>query len=137
MDAVKRGSIFHRFFTTTTPPKDKFFVVVGEDGDDYVGYFFINSNINRFIERNQAMYDMQMPLLPRDYSFLDHQSYIDGSKLSKLNKSILLEELANRITTYKGRLKGEDIIRLISAVQRSPLFSAKEKKCICGNSAEK
>ena len=46
MKAVRRGDIFHRFFQTTTPPKNKFFVIVGEDVNNYVGYFFINSNIN-------------------------------------------------------------------------------------------
>lgn len=37
--AINRGDIYHRFFTTTIPPKDKFFVIIGEDEKNYVGYY--------------------------------------------------------------------------------------------------
>lgn len=127
MKAVRRGDIFHRFFQTTKPPKSKFFVIVGEDEDNYVGYFFINSNINRFVARNEDMNNMQLPIKPEDYSFLTHLSFIDAHELSILKKSDLLNELSNGITQMKERLKQADLEMLLDAAKNSPLFSAKEK----------
>lgn len=68
--AINRGDIYHRFFITTIPPKDKFFVIIGEDEKNYVGYFFINSNIPRCVVQNEEKYSMQFPIKTSDYSFL-------------------------------------------------------------------
>ena len=127
MKAVRRGDIFHRFFQTTMPPKHKFFVIVGEDENNYVGYFFINSNINRFVARNEEMNNMQFPIKPADYPFLVYQSFIAGHELATLSKSDLIAELSNGITQLKGRMKPEDLEMLLNAANQSPLFSPKEK----------
>lgn len=127
MKAVRRGDIFHRFFQTTTPPKPKFFVIVGEDENNYVGYFFINSNINRFVARNEEMNNMQFPIKPADYPFLDYQSFIAGHELATLPKSDLIAELSTGTTQLKGRMKPEDLEMLLNAASQSSLFSPKEK----------
>lgn len=90
MKAVRRGDIFHRFFNGTTPPKNKFFVVVGEDDEYYVGYFFINSNINSYVQRHEHMFNMQMPLYVSDYPFLQHTSFVAAHSLAKIAKRALL-----------------------------------------------
>lgn len=128
MKAVNRGDIYHRYFSTTTPPKNKFFVIVGEDIDCYVGYFFINSNINSYVARNQEMSNMQLPIKPTDYPFLDHLSFVDGHALSILKKSDLIEELSNGKAKFKGRLSEDDVTMLLNAALSSPLFSRKEKE---------
>lgn len=127
MRAVRRRDIYHRYFTTTVPPKYKFFVIVGEDEEHYFGYFFINSNINAFVRRDEAKYDMQMALKPEDYPFLDHLSFVAAHELSMLRKETLIRELSEGKTQIKGRLKEEDWIALRDAVLHSPLFSAREK----------
>lgn len=128
MKAVKRGDIYHRYFTTTKPPKNKFFVIVGEDAENYVGYFFINTDINPFIERHKEMFDMQMPIKCADYAFLDHQSYVAGHELSLLRKTDLIDELSTGTTKMKGRMKDDDMEMLLDAALRSPLFSQREKE---------
>lgn len=128
MNAVNRGDIYHRYFTTTIPPKYKFFVIVGEDDENYVGYFFINSNINRFIANNEAMYNMQMPVKPEDYTFLNHVSFVDGHELATLRKIDLIHELSTGATQMKGRMRNEDMTMLLDAALNSPLFSEKEKE---------
>lgn len=127
MNAAKRGDIFHRYFSTTKPPKYKFFVIIGEDEDKYVGYFFINSNINDYIRRNDEMFNMQMPIKPNDYEFLDHLSFIDAHELSILKKSDLIKELSVGTTQMKGHLNADDLDRLLDAALVSPLFSEREK----------
>lgn len=128
MRAVKRGDIYHRYFETTKPPKYKFFVVVGEDQDSFIGYFFINSNINKYIERNQEMFNMQLSISPDKYSFLNHLSFIDGHALSKLPKNKIIQELSEGKTIYKGVMLKEDIDILLKAALESPLFTQAEKK---------
>ena len=128
MKAVNRGDIYHRYFSTTIPPKNKFFVIVGEDNDCYLGYFFINSNINSYVARNEEMCNMQLPVKPTDYPFLTHVSFIDGHALSILRKSDLIDELSDGKAQYKGRLSDDDIAMLLDAALSSPLFSRKEKE---------
>ena len=128
MGAIKRGDIYHRYFTTTKPPKYKFFVIVGEDEDNYVGYFFINSAINPTILRNQRMLDMQMPISPTTYPFLYLCSFIAGHQLSKIRKNELIAELYEGIAQYKGKMTKDDMSMLLDAALQSPLFSAKDKK---------
>lgn len=127
MQAIRRGDIYHRHFSTTIPPKDKFFVIVGEDETHYVGYFFVNSNINNFVARNEKMVAMQLPIKPSDYPFLTHLSFVAGHQLSVLPKSDLIRELQSGRAQYKGRMSSEDMEMLLSAALQSPLFSEKEK----------
>lgn len=127
MQSIKRGDIYHRHFTTTNPPKGKFFVVVGEDSNNYVGYFFVNSNINNFVARNSKMMEMQMSIKPTDYPFLTHLSFVAGHQLSVLPKMELLKEIQCGKAQYKGRMNEEDMDMLLRAALQSPLFSDKEK----------
>lgn len=128
MQAIKRGDIYHRFFTTTQPPKDKFFVIVGEDAEYFIGYFFINSTINAFIQRHETMWTMQFPLKPSDYPFLSHLSFVAGHQLAKLPKEELLQELYSGKAQYKGRMSEGDMGLLLNAARNSPLFSEREKE---------
>lgn len=127
MRAVRRGDIYHRHFASTNPPKDKFFVIIGEDERNYLGYFFINSNINNFVLRNEAMVNMQLPIKPSDYPFLTHQSFIAGHQLATLNKDDLIRELSTGVTQYKGRMQANDMQMLLDAALASPIFSPREK----------
>lgn len=127
MKNVFRGAILHRWFSTTIPPKDKFFVIIGEDETRFVGYFFINSNINRFVQRCPAFFEMQMPIKQSDYPFLRYDSFIGAHELNMIDKSELMTELNTGATTLKGQMKLEDMDRLLAAARASELFSPYEK----------
>lgn len=128
MKAARRGDIFLRRFTSTKPPKDKFFVVVGEDESGLVGFFFINSNINQFVQRRQLMLDMQMPIKPENYGFLKYFSYVAGHELLYISKETLISELESGAMKMKGRLSEADLDMLLDAALSSPLFSEHEKQ---------
>lgn len=81
----------------------------------------------KIIANNKAMYDMQMPVKPENYTFLDHVSFVDGHKLSTLRKIELINELSTGATQMKGRMRNEDMTMLLDAALNSPLFSEKEK----------
>lgn len=126
MKGICRGTILHRMFETTTPPKPKFFVIIGESETHVIGYFFINSNINNYVQRRK-FYDMQMPIKRNEYSFLKYDSFIGAHELNMIDKSLLAEELASGETSIKGCLNIEDMDRLLEAAKASDLFSPYEK----------
>lgn len=101
MKGICRGTILHRMFETTTPPKPKFFVIIGESETHVIGYFFINSNINNYVQRRK-FYDMQMPIKRNEYSFLKYDSFIGAHELNMIDKSLLAKELASGETSIKG-----------------------------------
>ena len=127
MGDICRGTILHRLFQTTTPPKPKFFIVIGESETHIVGYFFINSNVNRFVQRNEAFFEMQMPIKRSDYPFLRYDSFVGAHELNMIDKSVLSTELGTGATTIKGRMKLEDVNRLLATARTSDLFSQYEK----------
>ena len=128
MRAVSRGDIYHRYFSTTTPPKHKFFVIVGETDKAFVGYFFINSNINRYVARNKYMQDMQFPVKAEDYPFLEYTSFIAGHELAYLDKQDLIDELSIGKAQFKGRLQEQHVDMILKTALHSPLFSERDKE---------
>lgn len=50
----------------------KFFVVIGVSSDSVAGFFYINSEINRFINNKDEQLLMKYPLFQCDYNFLSH-----------------------------------------------------------------
>ena len=123
MKSIGRGSILHRWFLSTTPPKNKFFVVIGEDENRIIGYFFINSNVSKFISRNSRYLEMQMHIKRSDYPFLSHDSFIDAHELKYLDKADIMAELQSGKTTHKGTLADEDMERLLASLRESALYS--------------
>ena len=107
----------------------KFFVVIGENSDNIVGFFFINSNINKIISSKQDFLDMQVIIKHEDYpEILKYTSFIDCHRLRHIPKSKLEKQLENKKASYKGKLKQEDIDRIIETLLTSDLFSNVEKK---------
>lgn len=123
MKSIRRGSVLHRWFGSTTPPKNKFFVVIGEDENRIIGYFFINSNVSKFISRNSRYLEMQMHIKRSDYPFLSHDSFIDAHELKYLDKADIMAELQSGKTTHKGTLADEDMERLLASLRESALYS--------------
>ena len=123
MKSVRRGSILYRWFHSTTPPKNKFFVVIGEDENRIIGYFFINSNVSNFISRNSRFFEMQMHIKRSDYPFLSHDSFIDAHELKYLDKAEIMAELKSGKTIHKGTLDDEDMERLLASLRESILYS--------------
>jgi len=124
---IKRGHIFH-CYNIENVEHGKFFVVIGEDKDNYVGYFFINSNINPYINRKPELFEMQMPIKRSIYpSFLKYDSYISCHKISKIPKNKFSEQIGSGIMQYKEHLTKDDEERLLDALRNSDLYSNEVK----------
>jgi hypothetical protein len=127
MSLIKRGTILHRYFNNTIPPKSKFFVVIGENENNIVGFFFVNTDINNYLKHNRLYFDMQMSVKRSVYGFLNYDSFIDAHELKLIDKTLLHNEITSGNTTFKGCLTRDDIELLLNALRESKLFSSIEK----------
>lgn len=123
---VYRGQILHSDIFENIDHA-KFFVVIGVSSDSIAGFFYINSEINSFINNKDEQLLMQYPLFQCDYSFLSHDSYICATNIVKLPKSIIVESIKSKRTKAVASLQPEHLEAILQKVRNSRLFSKKEK----------
>ena len=124
--SIARGTIFH---STIFEDIDhgKFFVVIGENESELVGFFFINSRINQFISNKEEMLNLQIPIAPESYGFLTHESYLNCASLTTIDKNKLASSIASGQTSIKGSLSRADINSVLEKVRSSKLYSKVER----------
>lgn len=93
--------------------KEKRFVIIGKSEDKVVAALLINSEINQNLFLRIGPY--QHLIRAEQYSFLDHDSYIDGYSLREFTVSRVLES-----ATYLGTIDPEDLSESIKHVCESP-----------------
>jgi hypothetical protein len=126
--SIQRGIIFiaQKIKSIDHP---KLFVLIGENDNECVGYFFINSNINSFIASRPDFMNMQMPLKHSNYKdFLKHDSFISCHELIKIKKYNLIERICNGTFEYRGQLNDDDLELLMHHLRNSDLYSKIEKE---------
>ena len=121
---VYRGQILHSDIFENIDHA-KFFVVIGVSSDSVAGFFYINSEINRFINNKDEQLLMQYPLFQCDYSFLSRDSYICATNIVKLPKSIIVESIKSKRTKAVASLQPEHLEAILQKVRNSRLFSKK------------
>jgi hypothetical protein len=83
-DYLAAGSIIFEFVYTTTPPKPKYYIIIGISEDKVaLGTVFINSEINKHIFPTQKLKELHVLMPKEDNPFLDHDSYIDCSDIKE------------------------------------------------------
>ena len=93
--------------------KEKRFVIIGKDGDTVVAALLINSNINENLFMQIGPY--QHLISSEQYSFLDHDSYVDGYLIREFSAARVLES-----ADYLGSLLPEDVLESIQRAVESP-----------------
>lgn len=102
--------------------RNKFFIVLGFDNDgNVIGGLVINSKINYKLP--PSVTDYQLPVSVEQFPFLEHNSFINCSKIivakrSKFNK-----------TTYRGEISNTEMMELIiNTVKESPTVNKMQLK---------
>jgi hypothetical protein len=125
--AVVRGAILHSEVFDFVD-HGKLFIVLGEDEDKLVGFFFINSRISRYISRNPRFYAMQMEIKRSNYpNILDYNSFVGCHELMTLPKGDLVKQLKEGDVQIRGCLNGDDVNLMLEAVRDSDLFTEQQK----------
>ncbi|MBQ9639140.1 MAG: hypothetical protein IJV22_06260 [Bacteroidales bacterium] len=122
---ISRGTILHSTVFNYID-HGKFFVIIGESEEKYVGFFFINSDINP-INRKPEQLKMQYLLHKADYAFLRYDSYLCCTQVSTIPKAELEASIASGATSVKGILREEHMDDVLGMVRKSKLFSLAEK----------
>lgn len=124
---IRRGTILHSDIFEDID-HGKFFVIIGVDGDDIAGFFFINSNIHRSIMGKPEQLAMQYQLRHKDYNFLRYDSFLCATNVVVRSKSELTESITAGRTTIKGELRKRHLEDVLGMVRDSRLFSKVEKR---------
>jgi hypothetical protein len=83
-DRLSVGSVIFEYVTTTKPPKDKYYVVVGISDDKIaLGTVYINSEINPNLFTNTNLKKLHISLSATDNPFLKRDSFIDCSSINE------------------------------------------------------
>ena len=99
---------------------DKWIVIIGFSKDDIiVGSLLVNTHPNKF---SKELGDIQFPLLPKDYEFLDYKSWLDCSGVFRISRSKIF-----KYGGYCGKMKNEDW-KLIWETLRGTEFISDEEK---------
>lgn len=125
--SIGRGDIYH---SDNFPFIDhgKFFVVIGENAEEIVGSFFINSNIRNFLMTKPKLLALQVGLGYEEYPFLTRNSYLDCSQIIRISKRDLSADLESGVASYRGKLSAEDMDTVLELVRSSEVFSPAEKE---------
>lgn len=119
---IDRGTILHSTMFENID-HGKFFVIIGVSTDYVAGFFFINSNINKYIESKPKQFAMQYPMRKADYAFLRYDSFLSAVRIEKISRSYLTETIQSGITTFVGTIKREHMEELLEKARTSELFS--------------
>ena len=102
--------------------RDEFFIVLGFDNEgNVIGGLVINSKINYKLP--PSVTDYQLPVSVEQFPFLEHNSFINCSKIivakrSKFNK-----------TTYRGEISDTEMMELIiNTIKESPTVNKMQLK---------
>lgn len=124
---IQRGQILHSDIFASID-HGKFFVVMGVSEDEIVGFFYINSDINRLINTKEEQLQMQILIKKDDYSFLSHDSFICATNIVRFPKSQMIESIKNQRTMHVDTLHKADMEVLLDKVRNSRLYSKHDKE---------
>lgn len=123
---VDRGNFFHGTFEFVE--HGKFFVIIGINEDDEIGYFLINTNVNERVIRTHEERALQISISPSEYQFLDHISFINCARMLTMSKATLITLLQSAKVQYKDTLRDAHLADILQRLNASPLYSVREKQ---------
>lgn len=113
----------------TVPPKPKFLLLTASK--EALLYFFpINSKINNYILIREELLKCQVTIEKNKHSFLKYDSFIDCSRLIKLYRAAIINQINSQKNRIKDFLHYETKQEVISAIAFSPTISPNDKKLI-------
>jgi len=123
------GSILYLSCSFTTPPKEKFVVLVSLDPEPVV--FMINSEISRWLQDRPALRDCQVTIHQQDHLFLSYDSYIDCTQaVRKFTAQDLERQLVQDLGKIKGKITLHEREAVLYSVQNCRTLESKLKSFI-------
>ncbi len=102
---------------------DKFYIIAGVSGDKYcICSVVINSRINQFIQKRPRLLARQVLILKENYTFLDHDSYINCANPLKGES----EKFKENSFEFRDSLIPSDLKKVIDNIKASGALSQDE-----------
>jgi hypothetical protein len=135
---LKPGCLIHLFCDFTSPPKNKFVVLVHVDyEEDLLLCFIVNSEISSFIRNNPVLSRSQVDLKQTDYKFFIQDSHLDcSSVIDDFKIDAVIDHLIQMPNDYKCVLTENDIFEIIQVVNSSETISDYDKNLIINSLGE-
>ncbi len=92
-------------------------------GADETRACVINSSVSHFIQSRPKLLQCQVAMSAAAHGFMDHDSYVDGSRTWIYDTESVVEELMNHTDWILGMATADLCDRLITAFRRSPNLS--------------
>lgn len=120
--SIKRGAILHSHMFRYIG-HGKFFLVVGVSEEKMAGFFFINSQINDYILRNNRLLNAQVMIRKDDYNFLSHDSFISAIRFTEIKVDEIVDSINRNETKFIEDIKEDDLEKVLEIVRTSNLFN--------------
>ena len=127
--ALVVGTLVRSPVLDTTPPKFKFWVVIGfADEGAEMGVVYLNTQPNAFIQRNSVLAALQMPVRHDGRNLVDYDCYADCTELKRKSTAAIQQQLADEPAYVRGVLQPAELAVLLAALRSSPKISPRDKK---------
>lgn len=136
LESVRRqmvpGYVFYLYCKFTTPePKNKYLLLVCSEP---LLFLVINSEKRDLVRSNKRWDDVQIPLLKQEYTFLDHDSWIDCVDSVPTDdmprENVEQQVLADMTRIQEPRLTNDKMEAVMDAVANSPGFIPQDQSLI-------
>lgn len=124
---IGRGTILH-YTGFQNIDHGKFFVVLGVYNERIAGFSFINSSINPRVIRGHEQLELQYPMRPCDYPFLDHLSFLCASDIEQYEISDLISQYDSGKVKVISQMKPEHLQEILEACRNSRIIRKADKK---------
>ena len=122
------GRLLHLFCDFTTPPKEKFLALACINPDPW--FFIINSDINDYVRKKPYLEKCQVRIDVANHTFLDHDSYIDCTRLHRIPATEIHRQLGADFNRIKTVLSQNVKANVIAAIKFARTLSQEEKASI-------
>jgi hypothetical protein len=128
-EGLKIGTVIKAMVYSTTPPKEKRFIIVGFNEDSIsLASVLINSNINLRVNYCEELVSQHISLLAENRSYLTHDSHVDCSGYHPMDISELNEKIDSNPTIIIGEVDKTDLDLIMYTLVNSDFIKGKYKK---------
>lgn len=126
------GVVLYLFCAFIHRPKEKFLALAFvSEGDNSLLTLLINSEITSYAQERPYLLNCQVLISASEYSFLDHDSYIDcANVIDHFDCRKVESELLDNLDRIKGNLSATTRADLLTAVQGARTISPYHKRLI-------
>jgi hypothetical protein len=131
-EAIKVGSVIKLFCDFTKPPKDKRLIIISID--PLIGFFIVNSLVNKFIKFNPVLHESQIPILSDEFSFLDHSSFVACHEvLFKFQYEEVEKQIKTDYNRFLGRINESLRDKMVVVCSKSRTLTSVEISIVVSN----